>query len=226
MKTASNIYVIGGGKGGVGKSMVSIAFVDHLRNNKANNEVTLIESDDSNPDVYKAYESTDDIKKKIINIDAQKGWITLMDEMPVWSQSGEQVVINTAARSTKSLQQNLPDLLAGAKQLSIAVKLLWVINDQRDSLNLLHGLLNTVEIDTIVVKNLHFGEPQSFDLFDNSKLKERVKSIEFPELNQAVTKKIYVNRLPLHATTEYSFGEQMALHRFRNDVASQIAMIK
>jgi MinD superfamily P-loop ATPase len=49
---APNIYWVGGGKGGVGKSMVSMALLDYLLSKGV--PALLVESDTSNPDVYKA----------------------------------------------------------------------------------------------------------------------------------------------------------------------------
>lgn len=209
----------------MGKTMVSIAMVDYLINNSQKDSVTLIESDDSNSDAYKAYESTAEVTKKVINLDAQSGWIALMNEMPEWAQSGEQVVINTAARATNSITQNINDLIEGAKELDITVKMVWVVNRQRDSLALINDLLKTIRLDTTIVKNLYFGNSEKFVLYDKSELKKKVKTIELPDLNDEVADKIYINRLPLHATKEFSFGERIALQRFRNDTAKQLETI-
>ena len=46
------IYMIGGSKGGVGKSFVTLALVDYLR--RSDLHVVLVETDTSNPDVLKA----------------------------------------------------------------------------------------------------------------------------------------------------------------------------
>ena len=49
------IYWIGGSKGGVGKSMMTLATLDYLLEGGA--KVLLVECDTSNPDVWKAIES-------------------------------------------------------------------------------------------------------------------------------------------------------------------------
>ena len=68
---AKSIYLIGGSKGGVGKSLVTMATVDYLQ--ERGESVLLIESDTSNPDVWKAYkESTE---TELINLDEADGWI-------------------------------------------------------------------------------------------------------------------------------------------------------
>ena len=226
MKKKATIYISGGGKGGVGKTMCSIALVDWLFNNDSNNAATLIESDNSNPDAFKVYETTQEVTKKVINLDTQNGWIALMNEMPVWAESAQQVVINTAARATSAIQANMNDFLTGAKELGIDMRMIWVINRQHDSLSLINNLLKTVEINTTIVKNLYFGEPDKFILFDKSELKKKVKTIELPDLNDEVADKIYIERLPLHTTAKFQFGERIALQRFRNDVAEQFNKIQ
>jgi Mrp family chromosome partitioning ATPase len=50
---SGRIYWVGGSKGGVGKSMMTLATVDHLLEQGAN--VLLVECETSNPDVWKAY---------------------------------------------------------------------------------------------------------------------------------------------------------------------------
>src|SRR5579862_9447440 len=49
----SRIYWIGGSKGGVGKSMMTVVILDYLL--EQGEKVLLVECDTSNPDVWKAY---------------------------------------------------------------------------------------------------------------------------------------------------------------------------
>ncbi|MGH7435886.1 MAG: hypothetical protein ACRENE_09450 [Polyangiaceae bacterium] len=50
---SARIYWVGGSKGGVGKSMMTLATLDYLLEQGA--KVVLVECDTSNPDVWKAY---------------------------------------------------------------------------------------------------------------------------------------------------------------------------
>lgn len=219
----SNIYIVGGGKGGVGKTMTSMALLDWLIHDttKQGQSITLVETDDSNPDVFKAYEKVEEVNKVIINLDAEGGWIKLMNMMPDWAKSGTSVVINTAARSTQSLAKHLPDFQAGADELKMKVHFMWSINRQRDSLLLLKNVLNAANVQTTVVKNLYFGNAEKFVLFDDSEIAKKVKAIELPDLNDFVSDKIYCDRLPLHATEKFQFGERIALQRFRTSAYEQ-----
>ena len=67
--TRRPIYWIGGSKGGVGKSMMTSATLDYLLERKI--KVSLVESDTSNPDVWKAYK--DFVPVELINLDESDG---------------------------------------------------------------------------------------------------------------------------------------------------------
>ncbi len=223
---SSIIYISGGGKGGVGKTMVSLALVDWLVNGEFKDKVTIVETDDSNAEVFKAYESDVTVKKQLINMDHNSGWIALMNLMPEWAENNEQVVINTAARATEAMEQNLNDLLNGANELGITVKMIWTINRQRDSLNLINGLLKKCPVHTTIIKNLYFGSIDKFILFDKSEFAKKVESINLPDLNDEVADKIYSDRLTLSQVDKFKFGERMALQRFKTDAAEQFNKIK
>ena len=49
---ANSIFLVGGGKCGVGKSMLSMALLDYLRTSER--QPFLVETDTSAPDVWKA----------------------------------------------------------------------------------------------------------------------------------------------------------------------------
>ncbi len=69
------IYVVGGSKGGVGKSLVTMALVHYLKEN--DEEVFLIDADTSNPDVLKSYE--EEVTCKLVNLDDADGWIQFVN---------------------------------------------------------------------------------------------------------------------------------------------------
>lgn len=218
----SNIYIVGGGKGGVGKTLTSITLIDWLLNDKQAANVTLIETDDSNPDVYKAYQKTAEVKKEIINLDTESGWVKMMNMMPEWSKNNTQVVINTAARATPELTKYMPDMQAGANELKIKIHFLWPINRQRDSLLLLNNVLKeATSLDATVIRNIYFGDVEKYVLFEASELAKKVKAINLPELNDFVSDKIYTDRLPLSDVDKFLFGERIALSRYRNAAYEQ-----
>jgi CobQ/CobB/MinD/ParA nucleotide binding domain len=69
------IYMVGGSKGGVGKSFVTLALVDYLR--RADVHVVLVETDTSNPDVMKAVH--DEVECASCDLDEAGGWIDFVN---------------------------------------------------------------------------------------------------------------------------------------------------
>ena len=114
---AKNIYLIGGSKGGVGKSIVTMATVDYLQS--LGETVLLIESDTSNPDVYKAYQQS--TRAELLNLDEADGWIQLVNLCD--AEPDSVIVLNTAARNNKGVSaygETLNSTLAELKRSSTA----------------------------------------------------------------------------------------------------------
>lgn len=140
---ANNIYLIGGGKGGVGKSMVSMATIDYLLQREA--DLLLIDADTSNPDVWKAYKDT--TRSDLLDLDNADGWIELINLCD--SNADSTIVINTAARSNKAVNAYGTILSNTLPELKRKLITLWVINRQRDSLELLKEYMDAIP-DTVV----------------------------------------------------------------------------
>lgn len=220
-----SIYLIGGSKGGVGKSLVAMATVDYLKN--SGKDVVLIESDTSNPDVWKAYnEST---TTELLNLDEADGWMQLVN---LCSKTDSVVVINTAARSNKSVTAYGEILSSTLLELKRNLVTMWVINRQRDSLELLKEYMDAMpEGGVHVVRNGHFGPTEKYELYNTSKLRGVVegrggKSITFPDLADRVIDEIYSGRMSIErAAKELPIGNRAELYRWRNEVKKVLAEV-
>ena len=169
-KGTANIYWVGGSKGGVGKSMMTVAMLDHLleRGSKA----VLVECDTSNPDVWKAYR--DQVETELINLDEADGWIHLVNTCD--RHPDAVVVINTAARNNLAVKQYGRTLDNSLEELGRPLVALWVINRQRDSLELLREFIDAIPNAAVhVVRNGYFGDEKKFELYNGSKIKEEVE---------------------------------------------------
>lgn len=194
----NKIVIVGGGKGGVGKSMVTIGVVDMLLS--AGKKVVVVESDESNPDVYKVMSglanglANEQMRSEICNLDNEEGYIRLGNLIEASPDS--YVVVNTAARATNGLLRYGGIVVDTARELNRDVIMLWPINRQRDSLELLSTFMENVDgyRGVYVMKNTYFGEPSKFVRYDNSKIRTRVTgTVNFPELND-------VNQRPILST--------------------------
>lgn len=221
-----DIYVVGGGKGGVGKSFTTIALVDSLE--QAGVKVLVIESDTSNPDVWKMYK--DQIETRLIDLDDANGWIDLVNACDEFKD--HVVVINTAARNNKGVVAYGETLNSTLVELGRELTTLWVINRQRDSLELLKEYRDALPGTKVhVIRNGYFGDEQKFELYNFSKTRELIeseggKSLLLPDLADRVSDDLYSKRLSVsRAMTELPIGNRAELSRWRRDAARMISEV-
>ena len=220
------IYWVGGSKGGVGKSMMTVATLDYVleRGDKA----LLVECDTSNPDVWKAYK--DQVPAELIDLDEADGWIHLVNTCD--SHRETVVVVNTAARDNVAVRQYGQTLDSSLEELGTKLVALWVINRQRDSLELLKEFTDAVpKADVHVVRNGYFGDERKFELYNGSKIRESIegrggKSVTFPDLADRVADDIYTKRLSLSAAAKtLPIGNRAELARWRGEVRKVLSEV-
>ena len=216
---AKRIYLIGGSKGGVGKSMVTMATVDYLQ--QQGETVLLIESDTGNPDVWKAYRET--TETELVNLDDADGWIQLVNLCDSHPESV--VVVNSAARNNLGVSAYGETLNGTLAELKRTLITLWVISRQRDSLELLKEYMDAIPNAVIhVFRNGYFGEEKKFDLYNGSKLRTAIeerggKSVTFPDLADRVSDDLYSKRISIAAALkEFPIGNRAELSRWRTEV--------
>jgi hypothetical protein len=120
--TGNAIYWVGGSKGGVGKSLVTMASLDHLMERGL--KPLLIECDTSNPDVWKAYK--EEVPSELVNLDEADGWIQLVNICDGNRENA--VVINTAARNNNAVSRFGQTLDTTLGELDRKLVSLWVVN--------------------------------------------------------------------------------------------------
>ncbi len=213
------IIYIGGSKGGVGKSKMSFALIEYLlRNGK---KVLLIETDNANPDVYKAHQKYSDasLTCKMLNLDKADGWIHLVNEADAHPE--HTLVINSAARSNRGVSSYGATLGNSLSELSRKFIALWVINRQRDSVELLHVFMDVFpNIPIHVCRNLYFGKHDKFEMYNISKIREALEakypSLDFPDLADRVADTLYSGRVPIiEALANLPIGSRAELRRWQ-----------
>lgn len=232
------LIVVGGGKGGVGKSIGTQAVVDTLLYAEGANgnadQIFVIETDTSNPDVFKVYKEHSSNGKQdtwsrvkgapeviSIALDDESGFVLAGNAIEDLDHAKIQyVVVNSAARTTDSFVRYESFLRDVATQSGMDCRMLWLINRQRDSLELLKQWMDAVKKTswkTTVVRNTYFGSPDKFLRFNDGPLKNRVHAVvDLPELTDLVADKLVANRLGLwNAGEQLSVAERSALARFR-----------
>ena len=217
------MYYVGGSKGGVGKSLVSFALVDYLVSRERN--VLLIDTDNSNPDVFKAHKSAGlpNLVCKMRGLDDADGWAAMLNMVETHPE--HVVVINSAARSEEGTTTYGELLKTALEMWGRNLISFWVINRHRDSVELLHSYQRIFPDAPIhVCRNLHFGTPDRFDVYNGSKTKEAVerhgKTLDFPALASRVVDTLYSGRTPVwKAIPDSPMGNRVELMRWRSRCA-------
>jgi hypothetical protein len=212
------IYMVSGGKGGVGKSIVTMALLDYLC--QIGVDCFLIETDTSNPDVMKCYGDT--IPSKLLNLDKANGWIDLIN---LCDENKEKtIVMNGAARSNIGVEKYGENLRGVLEDLNRSLVTFWVINLQRDSVELLKQYMEVMQGTIIhVVRNGVFGEEDDFGLYNGSSTRKSIekqqgKSLMLGELAERVSRVLYNDRKTIGgAIAEMPLGNRAELLRWRGE---------
>ena len=214
------VYMVSGSKGGVGKSIVAMALVHYF--SIRNKRVLLIDADTANPDVGKAYGKL--VETVYVNLDEKDGWMDLANRLG--EQNDETVVINTPARSGEGVRLYGMLLTDSMQELGRELVTLWVINSQRDSLQLLKEYLEIVNTGTtFVLRNLYHGPERKFELYNGSRIRTTVeaqgKSLNFPEVADRISDQLHSERLPIQKVIDAApIGNRAEVNRWVKECAS------
>jgi hypothetical protein len=212
------IFLIGGGKGGVGKSLLSMTVVDFL--SCTDRARFLIETDTSVPDVYKTYQA--DTGGELVNLDEREGWIELVNL--VEGKPDSTFIVNTGARNQTGISNFGRTLSKALPELKRKLVVFWLIDRKRESLELLADFLEAIpDAELHVVRNMYLGTENKFEIYNGSKMKAAIekrggRSLNFPEVADRVTDAMNKRRLTIaQAATELSLGDRMELERWRDE---------
>ena len=211
------IYYVGGSKGGIGKSMISAALIDTLE--QRGEQILLVETDTANPDVAKAYRH---IKTVTLDLDRKEGWIDLVDALD--RHPDHVVVIQSAARASDGVARFGSILVAALPELRRTMTVLWPINRQRDVLELCSDFRDVLPgVMVHVIRNLYYGSPEKFELYNGSKLKKAIEgaggqTLDFPDLADRVSDYLNTKRVTIaDARSELPMGSRVELDRWRSE---------
>ena len=223
---SNTIFLVGGGKGGVGKSLMSMALLDFLHT--MGRRPFLVETDTSVPDVFKSY--GDAIGGEPVNLDEREGWIDLVNL--VESRRESTFVINTGARNQTGISNFGRTLSKALPELDRALVVFWMIDRKRESLELLADFREAIpEAEVHVVRNMYLGAEKKFELYNGSNMKAEIesrggRSLNLPELADRVTDAMNKSRLTIErALGELSLGERMELERWRDDCKAMLSEV-
>jgi len=203
----------------------SIGLLDYFE--MRSRKVSLVETDTANPDVGKAYQK--DVKSfSLVNLDENEGWLDLLDIVD--ASKDDEVVVNTAARNNEGVNRYGSMFDEKLNEFDWPFISLFLINQQRDSCEMLTEYMNVVTHGRIhVVRNQFFGiAPSLFELYDNSPLRKSIEakqglSLYLPQLATRVTNLVQSSRLTLErAWQTATLGSRAEIERWRRDCAQNI----
>jgi cellulose biosynthesis protein BcsQ len=226
MSKKRNVYYVGGGKGGVGKSLASTALIYKLH--KLGLNPTLVESDTLNPDVLKSHQT--EIECLALDLDKKDGWIELVNLAA--NGSSKPIVVNSAARASKSAKQFSKILNQVSEELGVTSVGFWLINRHRDSLELLKEFMDDCPFNHMhVVRNLNFGEEEQFDLYNKSNLRQKIEelkglSLNLPAMAHRVADQLYSNRLSISAAIkQLAIGNRAELLNWSHEACLEFGKV-
>lgn len=224
------LFYIGGTKGGVGKSFVSMALIDFLITRYGKEQVLLIETDYTNPDVARIY--SEKVSTETIALDDDEtSWMTLA--RTVYANQDKLMVLNSA-KGNSGIRQFGKMFQSSLEDSFINLVTFWPMNRQLDSVEHLLEYIKIVSYGEIFpIRNNYYGSPSDFIIFDdkltNSKDKDiflsrfpRDNVLDFPSLNDLFTLKIYSERIAIENMSEHLIFFERALFNSWREVVSNM----
>lgn len=214
----NDIFYVGGVKGGVGKTLVTLALIDWLQHG-AHRAPLLIEGDPGNPDAAAAL--TADLPGAVVprRLDTEPGWEAFAQTI---HEAPCPVVVNSAAANVAYVTAHGALLRAYLEHFRAAGRrfwLLWLLNRDEWTLRPLGGFLEALGPDRIVVlKNQRFGT--DFPLWEGSAIRKTVlaqggREGVVPDLHD-VYDSLKAGRLSFaRGRTTFAFGKRVRLERHR-----------
>jgi hypothetical protein len=222
---AGKVYMVSGSKGGVGKTTVSMALTHYLKNQ--GEEVLLVEADTANPDVGKAYGKS--VETLYLNLDEKEGWMDLTNRLS--EHPKHTAVVNTPARSGEGVKLYGTLLSESLRELDRELVTLWVINSQRDSLQLLREYLDSMRGGTThVLRNLYHGPERKFELYNGSKIRETIeasgKTLNFPDVADRISDQLHSDRLTIEVVIANApLGNRAEVNRWVKECAAVFGQV-
>ena len=139
------------------------------------------------------------------------------------------IVVNTPAGATQFLVKYGNILAHVAMVMKRDLIMVWPINRQRDSVELLADFVggSTGFSAIYVFKNAYFGAEYKFSIYDNSKIKARVTAtLMFPELDDMIADALAGKRLaPSMAPPDFGITDHYILDVYRREAAEVLKVL-
>ena len=218
-KSCNSVFVIAGGKGGVGKSTVAFSLVDYLE--RRGKQVVIVDADTANQDFFKAYRDSG-LPVHMVDMTKEAGWASLID---ICLQSTDHtVVVNTKGSNSDEILEYGPLFEEVLPDLRGRVVAFFVIERSMDSalhLRKFHDAMPSLRIH--VLKNQRFGDEAVFTSYDNSTVAQELAAaggmvVPFPKGSDRITEGYRTARATLQKTADGSVFDRALVIQWRKKI--------
>ena len=186
----NQVHLIGGEKGGVGKSVMSRVFAQYCIDRGI--PFQGFDSDRSHGSFSRFYEG---FTQHVALEDFQS--LDQLAELVLDGDKNLQAIVDLAAQSSTSLRLWMEDtgVLELFNESGVAVNCWHILDDGKDSLEMLGRLLDEFKTDSRYVVVLNYGRGARFDAFHASALKIRAlelgaRIVELPKLHEGTMRQV------------------------------------
>lgn len=210
-------YLIDGDKGGVGKSLTTRALAHYFLTTQTPPVLAVFDADMSNPDVCGdgglSRRNALVAQAQIIDLSIEHGWIEFATDIDTlrgkYGKQDIRVIVNMPAQiGARAFQANMPIVAEVLREANVFP--IWLISRLEESIRTLDERIKVMPERFrrgLVLRNLFFGSPEKFLLWENSPLRAELISGDpqnplhwaennLPEINDAVITRI--GRTPFH----------------------------
>lgn len=175
-RKTKRVLWITGGKGGTGKSTFARGVLDTLRAAEIN--VAAFDGDTGNPQLHRYYQKVGNGVIRTVLAD-RDGGDDILEEME--AAQPDVILVDVAAGGSQILMrlQDESLFLSSAEELGYAFTVVTVLSPIKDSVVMLKEAMDITQghnVQHVVVKNLHFGQEDDFELFNASTTKQRFEA--------------------------------------------------
>lgn len=215
------ILYVDSGKGGVGKSLFSLAVVDYLLEN--GRKILLFEADIYSQDLFLTLKNDrENIAAATIDLTGSDGWLKLVACLEKFADHW--AVINSGTYIVDGALKHGKILIESLPELKREMLVFWILNRHRDSLRKFKELIEKFpSLNAYVFRNMLFGVGEKFSFFNSSEEKKLLKEygkgrriFDFPEMADRVAESISNERLSISSgIRNLTLGERCELKRWR-----------
>lgn len=185
MSAQKRFHIVGGDKGGVGKTTTALTLHNHFSSCQS---LKLFDGDMVNPDFYSRLKNHGCQR---LNIDSLDAWGEALEA----AAGAEVTILNLPARGMELIAEFGEAISETADALGVSISYFHVMAPHKESVLLLAAALERVATfggNVYAIRNNFFAEAAAFDLYNSSKLRNSCAGeMDLPALAPSVANLVF-----------------------------------